>query len=413
MSPSLRSAIAHTALVAGLVLAAPTVRAQEVPLALDHARVVQLAAHGAPSVRAAEARIAEARALHVGARAVTTTNPELSILAGARFIPNGDPVPDVSVSVSWPFDVSGARAQRGVVADARTLVAEADADEVRRRAVGEALDLWARAVGAEERERVEAERVRLDAALVEVARVRRAAGASGDGDVALATALHAQAVARQRVAQAEHDALLAALRGRLGLAPETAVRVVGTSDDGDPPELPVLLAGLRRRADVVRAGALVRAAQAEARLQSRLGVPVPRVALNGAHDPEYAAHLGLDLPLPIYQRNQAATAVAQAQAATAAVEGRGVVSLADADLRAAYATWLGARDAARALDEAGAAIDDADRLATRAYELGESTLAAQISVRRETSAARVARAEAHTALARARVALEQTAGSFP
>ncbi|TAK32675.1 MAG: hypothetical protein EPO40_01855 [Myxococcaceae bacterium] len=400
-------------LLAGLLDAGRGAWAQELTIVLDRARVVQLAASRSPSVRTAEARVDEARALRVGAGALTTVNPELSILAGARFIPSGDPVPDVSVSLIWPFDFSGARTQRGAVADARTVLAEAEADDVRRRAIGEALDLWVRALGAEERARIEAERARLDEALLGVARARRATGTSGDGDVALATAVRAQGAARQRAAQAEREAILALLRGRLGLAPEAPVSVGGAVEDGDPPALPVLLVGLRRRTDVVRADALVRAAQSEVRLQSRLGVPVPRVTFNGAHDPEYSTHLGLDLPLPIYQRNQTATAVAGAQAATAAVEGRGVASLADADLRAAYATWLGARDAARTLDEAGVAIDDAEHLATRAYELGESPLAAQISVRRETVAARMARAEAHVALARARVALEQTAGRFP
>lgn len=380
---------------------------------LDRARVVQLAGRGAPAVQVAEARVGEARALRVGADVRSPTNPELSVLAGARFIPNFGPVPDVSVSLVWPFDFSGARAQRGAVANARTVVAEAEADDVRRRAVGEALDLWVRALAAEERSRVEEERVRLDEALVTIARARRAAGASGDGDLALATAVQAQGVARLIAARAEHDALLASLRGRLGLVAESPVRVAADDREDEPPPLDALLAGLGRRSDLVRSRAAMQAARADVRLQTRLGVPLPRFTINGAHDPEYAAHLGLDLPLPFYQHNQTATAVARAQVETATAEGRATLALAQADLRAAYATWRGALDAARALDAAAAATDDAERLATRGYELGETPLSVQVGVRRETAAARSARVEAHAALARARVALELTAGRFP
>jgi outer membrane protein TolC len=56
---------------------------------------------------------------------------------------------------------------------------------------------------------------------------------------------------------------------------------------------------------------------------------------------------------------------------------------------------------------------DAEHLATRAYELGQSTLPTLVVARRETATGRVAHLDARIALARARVALDVAAGVLP
>ena len=386
--------------------------AQTAPVILDAARVIELARAHAPGVVTADARIGEARALHVGARAGSIVNPEISIFAGPRFVTSNTAVPDVSITLIWPIDVSGARAVRVTLADDRTRAAEADADDARLNAAAEALDLWVRALGADARVQLETERARLDTAVLTIARVQRAAGTVGDGDVALATGTSALGAARLRTAEADRIAALALLRGRLGLEPASAVVLAGTLATINPPPMEILLAGLEHRPDLVRSAALIGAARTDASLQSRLGVPLPRLTLNGAHDPEYSAHVGLDLPLPIYQRNQTNVAVATARIETAVAERRGIGTLAASDVRAAYANYIGARDALQALEAARTAIDDAEHLATRGYELGQSPLASLVAVRREVATARAAHLDARVALAHARVAVDRAAGTL-
>jgi outer membrane protein TolC len=57
-----------------------------------------------------------------------------------------------------------------------------------------------------------------------------------------------------------------------------------------------------------------------------------------------------------------------------------------------------------------APLVDAENLILRAYDLGKSTLVEVVTVRRETGQARAAHLDALVALARARIALDATAG---
>lgn len=388
------------------------VSAQVAVVVLDAPRVIELARSQAPGIATADARIGEARALHVGALAGATANPEILAFAGPRFVSNNNAVPDVNVTLVWPIDLSGARTFRRTLADERTRVAEAEADDARLIAVADALDFWVRALGAEARVQLEGERARLDDSLLSIAQAQRAAGTVGDGDVALATGLSAQGIARLRSAEADRTATLVLLRGRLGLDPATPITLGGTLTTSDPAPLETLLANIENRPDLVRSTALIRAARTDARLQSRLGVPVPRLLLNGAHDPEYTAHVGVEVPLPVYQRNQTNIAVATARIETFVAERSAIGSLAAADLRAAYANYIGARNAFEALESVRTAIDDAEHLATRGYELGQSPLAGLVAVRREVASARTAHLDARVTLAHARIAVDRAAGTL-
>ncbi len=398
---------------ASVLLAVRFAAGQAAPLVLDRATVARLARDHGPAVTVADTRVGEARALHAGAGALAPVNPELSVYGGPRWLPGETPAADVTLALSWPVDFSGARGPRVALADDRTRAAEADASEVRRVAAGEALDLWVRALGAEARVRLAADREQLDAATVTAARIRREAGSVGDGDVALAVVVHADGTARLRAAEGDREALEAVLRGRLGISPATVVALAGELTMDDPAPLAELTAALPRRADLVRAANLVRAARTDVTLQDRQGTPLPRLTLAGGRDVEYFTHVGVDLPLPVYQRNQGGRAIAAARVETATAERAAAITLADADLRAAHASWLGARRAFDALEGATGAMADAERLAARSYELGQSTFAELLVVRREAAAARAAHLDARIALARARIAVDLAAGSVP
>lgn len=391
-----------------VTLAPAFARAQTV--VLDRARVLSLARARAPGVASATARVGEARALHVGARALAPENPELTLRAGPRVTPQGETLVDFNVALSWPLDISGARASRTGLANAAAEAAEAEVADAQRVAAGQALDLFVRALGANERVRLAAVRVMLDEALLTSARVRRDAGGGSDLDVALATLLHAEGLSLSRAAVGERDALLALLRPTVGLGPEAQVDLVGGLEVAEVPPLDALLARLPQRPDLVHDALAVRAAQADARLQTQLGVALPRLSLQGGRENEYFVQGGVEIPLPIYQRNQTQAAVATARATTREVERASALARADGELRAAYAAYLGAREALDALRRADDAADLAERLAPRAYELGQRDLPSVVVVRRASADARVTRLDAVVALARARVAVELAAG---
>lgn len=396
-----------------MVLAYPALaHAQEGVVTLDRAAVARLAATRAPNVAIAERRVEEARATRVGAGSLASTNPELSGFVGPRWS-GASTATDYFVGLAWPIDVSGAASKRIEVASERTRLAASELAWTRNAAAAEALGFWAAARGADERVTLETARLASDRAVLRAAEVRRKAGTAGDGDVALARALEAQGVARVTLAERERDAAIARLRARVGLGPKAQSALAGSLAPEEPKPLDALVAQLRAQPATVRAWAALRAAESDARLQQRAGWPVPRLTASTGRDPTTYVHVGVDVPLPLYQRNQTNLAVSQARAATAASEYSSALALGEAELRAAYAEYEGARDAFHALDSAMAAIDDAEHLALRGYELGQSTLSDLATTRREASAARSARLEAEIAVAKARITLDALTGALP
>jgi cobalt-zinc-cadmium efflux system outer membrane protein len=382
-------------------------------LRLDHERVVAIARERAPEAMVARARIGEARALRVGASAPALTNPEIGFAAGPRFFGQGQVDSDLVATIRWPIDVSGAPTLRRAAAEEQVRLAEEEAEIASRAAVVAALDLWIRALGASERVQLESERATLDEALVRVAKARRDAGAAGDADIALATVVQAEGIARLRTAEGERDSLLALLRGRLGLDGNVPISIVEDATLREPPPLESLVAALPNRPELKRSELAVHVAELDRRLQRRVGFPVPRLTLSGGRSTELFVDAELDVPLPIYQRNQTNAAVAAAHVETRAAERRAMRAHAESELRAVYAEYVAARAAFRALADATPALVDAEHLAARGYELGQGTLASVLIARREVANARLAHLDGKVALARARVAIDLAAGVMP
>ena len=388
-------------------------RSDGTPLLIDKTQVIELVRQQSPSLRVAKARAEEVRAARIGAGAAAQTNPELSASAGPRFLPQGSTSFDFNLALSWPFDVSGAPKLRAELADERVLVAEAEAADAERIALGEALALWAQCRAAEERLALEAQRANLDAALLHIAQVRRDAGAVGDGDVALATLLQAEGQARLRTAEGEREATQVLLRGRLGLSADTQLSLPSVASiDTTLPHLEEIFSRLEKHPDLVRAVASAQAAAKDADLQRRLGLPTPKLILVGERSPEYAAHAGVDVALPVYQRNQTNRAVIAARIMTASAEESAIRVRVEVELRAAYARLTGAGAAYEELGRAVPAIDDTEHLATRGYELGQVALAAVVTARREAAGARAALLDAKETLIRARVVVDLASGAL-
>ena len=384
--------------------------AQERALVLDQQQVIELVRGRSPTLLASRSREQETRAAKTGASA-PSGNPELAASVGPRIIA-GVPTVDVAVLLSVPFDVSGAPGSRSALADERTRVAESQTLREEWTALADALGLWVQVAIAADRATLEAQRAVLDAERLRIAQVRRAAGAVGDGDVALALVLEAEGKARQQVAVAEHEALSTELRHVLGLSSDQPLAQVAVTPAQSIAQLDALLANLQRHPALTLAKANVKAAGRETSLQRGLAFPLPRATLTGERSPEYVARLGFDVLLPFFQRNQTQTAVAQAREQTGVLEFELVQKRLESEIRAAYARLLGARNAYASLRDALPAVDDAEHLSTRAYELGQVTLAAVVAVHREVAAARSALLDAKAAALRAQIVTQLASGSI-
>jgi cobalt-zinc-cadmium efflux system outer membrane protein len=401
------------ALAAATLVAAPARGETAAPAALDRTTVLSMVAR-APQIAVAEARVGEARALRVGAGALAASNPDLTVFGGPRRFPGGERSTDLVFTLLWPLDVSGARSARKEAADGAVAVAEADAADARRLVAAEALELWIASRSAAERVQLEKVRVSLDAELVRIASVRRQAGVAGDSELALASVLASESRARLQEAVADESAAISLLKGKLGLPATQPVIVTGSLTDApEAPALDSLIARALRRGDVERVDRAVPTAEAVAKRESRSGVPVPRALLGAGRENETFAHVGLDVPIPVYQRNQTSRAVADARVGTAGAEQSATRIAAEAEVRAAHATYLGARDAFQTRTAALPSVTDLEKLAWRSYELGSMPLASVVVSRREAAMARAGHLAAAVTLARARTALERASGSLP
>ncbi len=383
------------------------------PIRLDRQRVIELSSAQAPDILLARARANETRALRIGAGAYAPTNPELAVSAGPHFYPDNTLTPDWAISLQWPIDVSRARSARITAVEESVRAADGEALAAARTVIAEALDLLVRTLGANERVRIEMQRVGLDESLLQVAQARRRAGTTGDAEVALALVLRADSQARLRTAEAERDAALVMLRTRIGLDAAAQIELIEAGLDDEPPPLEQLLGRLAGRADLMVAAARRKAAQADVTLQRRLGIPVPRIFATGGRSNEYYFEAGVQMPLPVYQSNQTNRAVAVARTETSRVEEQSVRARAEGEIRTAYLLYRGAQAAYLTLRDALPAITDADHLATRSFELGQSTLTSLLGARREVLSARVALVEAQITIRRTRLGVDAAAGRLP
>lgn len=386
--------------------------AQSAEGALDRAAITARVTTSNPGVRLAEAQVDLARAHRVGADVFVRENPSVQVWGGPRVLATGDVLPDLTLTLMWPFDLAGTRAARVGAADANLRLAEARAQEARRDAVGEALERWIEVLVAREQVALERRRVELEETVLRVAQTRRRLGAAGDEEPALATVSLATARARVTRAQGEAESFEVVLRGLVGLEPGDSTPVAGALEDGPALVLETLEAGLARRGDVQRVEQQQAVGRADLNLEQRSAWPTPRVGFGIGRENEYFGRIGVDVGLPVFQRNQTNIAVARARVELAAVERATVLTRARTELRVAWIRYQAAQRALQALTPALAAADDGDRLGTRAFELGQRDLAMTLLIYRENAAVRQAQLDARAALARARIVVERSAGVF-
>jgi cobalt-zinc-cadmium efflux system outer membrane protein len=364
------------------------------PIVLTSGQIRVLARQGGAEARVARARTAEASAWRVGSQK-WLDNPDLSLVAGPRFIGDRAVSTDVVATLVWPFNFSGSAAARRSVADQQVEVAASEEVLAQQAAVQGLLSLWLQADAATRYLEVAAFQAQQDATLACVAQARQAAGQVAELDVLLARMVQAQSQANLDVAKGEHQATREALTRQLGLARGSELVLDNELDSSRSPTDPnCLIDGLDELPILQRARAALEAAQADTALQDRLGQPVPRLSLGIGRSIEDTIQLGIGTPLPVYQRNQTSRAVARARTQTRAVELATTRQRVEADLLAAYARYVAAQAALKTLEGAAADVADVELLSRRAYQLGQVNLAQTVTTRREAAVTRVAQVRA-------------------
>ncbi len=390
--------------------------AQDPPLALDRPALLRLASERSPSLLRARSAVAGALSTAEASRGQGVANPIVSLRAGPRFLTGDDRglAVDLSLGITWPFDLAGVSSARATQYSSAVTTAERSLDEARWRARGECLSEWSNAVIARARSEVARARLANDRELLRTATVRRAAGTVGDGDVAVAEGLVAASEAELSSSEGDLSVALVHLRAELGLAPDARLEVpTPTGEEAAPPPFEALLRYALARPDVLRATAAGVEAERERETQRRYGATLPRFATQVSREEQWSLQVGIELALPLFDRNQTGRAQSDARVRAQGAEREATLLRAETELRAAYEGWSAARVTLRALDRAVTAMTTAEALARRGYELGQRDLSAALVVRREALAVLQQRVDALGRLIRARASLDTAGGALP
>lgn len=370
--------------------------------------VAGLARERAPEVVLARGRIDEARAERAGASALLDENPSLSGTAGPRWTRDGT-LPQVEVGIEQSFALGGGRGARLDAVRAAVDRTRADAADVARASVAEALSAFVGALDAQARVDLAGQSERVAADLVRIAERREAAGDVSVLDVHLARAAVLRARSARQAAEAEGRAIRASLAALLALDGDVAVD--GDLTDAPPYRLPDLVATASRRPALAALRAEMR--EADARLREGEAAALPRLTLGVSYEYDAGDDLALGtvgLALPLFDRGAGERSVARARRRTAGAALAATARATRIELAGLHRSYEAHRAALAVAAEAVAALSETEPLLLRAYDAGETALTEVLSLRRELLDARGEKLDRARDLALARIRLEATAG---
>ena len=372
--------------LAGLVLAGVPLAAQQPPVVLTLEDALERARRAAPAVVAARMRIEEARGRVVGAALPFASNPMIEVEAGPR---RGEvSTTDYGVEVGQELEPPRRRRARLDAARAGVTQEEQRAREVEREALRQVAVAFLRAVEARERAGAAASGKRLVDEALHIAERRYAAGDVARLDVNLARTAVARAEADVRTANATVAGHTAQLQVLLGMT--EAVTTDGSLRDALGPGTGDLFASAADRPDVRLLEAEIAEAEAEHRLARTLHWP--DFGLRASYAKEEGDRIlmgGLGMSLPVFDRGQQATAIANARLARLRAEREALTRTIEAEVRGALASYAALRDAAAQYEGTVLPlIEQNEQLALESYEVGQIGLGDLLVVRREALDAR-------------------------
>lgn len=385
---------------------------------LTLAEAVRLAETASKTVRTAEAQLAAVEGERREAASPFFKNPELSIEGSRRQAPDTDSR-ESSIGLAQPLEIAGQQGYRRSAAAAALEAVRAEVEEAKRQARADAAKLFYNVLASQRRLQVEQRSVELfDRTSQAVAR-RRAAGEDTrlDANVALIEAERARnALARAREqlvdARAEIATLLlmplAALPELSGELAPPVDRVPYTLDQllasGESlPRLRALAArqqAARARLDLARAGRYP---------DVTVGVNVGREGPADAR--ERVTTFGITLPLPIFNRNDAAIGQALTDSTQAELELAAMTRNASAQVQRLWTRLQIQRERVQRLQHTMlAASTDNQQLSARSRQAGQIGLLEQLIVNRQALDAERDLIDALVEYHATRIELENAAG---
>jgi len=344
-----------------------------------------------PVLTVARSTRSRADAMRVAASPLLPANPTLTVSVGPRFAAGSVGV-GVDAALMQQIEIAGERGRRLAAADRAHELTDAEIEELRWLVHCEVHAAFHRALIERERARLSAQVVTFQREVLLVVERQIAAGE---------TAPLALRLAQAEVAQAEQLQVLAeqgfvASRMRLGQLSGWPASAPPSPSGGldaprEPPTLEQLVTVARRELPSLRRGqAAVSEASARVAVADREAFIKPSVGLqysredNGNAGPVVDVLQGvITLPLPAFQRNDGARALARSDVTVAQAELLAERSLIEARINAARSEVVSAAQRTRAYgDEILPKLQENLVLLRRALELGELDILA-LSVGRE------------------------------
>jgi cobalt-zinc-cadmium efflux system outer membrane protein len=311
----------HTAHVAPLPN--PTVGR---PVSLDE--LLAFADRHSPLLNVARSTRSRAEAARIAAGPLLPGNPELTVAVGPR-VGSGDNAMNVDVSLMQPLEIAGERGKRIDAAKASKDLTDAEIEQIRWRVHCDVHAAFHRALVEKDRALLAQRVVGFQEEVLRVVERQIAAGDAPPLTLRLAQAEVAQA--KQVLVAGEQASLAARIRlAQLSGWPAASPPVLAGGLDAprDPPPLAQLTELAAERLPGLRvAGARIREAEAKAEAAAREGWPKPAIGAQYRYEGGTPTEARKDvvmgvisLPIPSFQTNQGARALARAEVTVAEAE---------------------------------------------------------------------------------------------
>lgn len=382
-----RLTTAALGLAAVLLWPRPGAAQQPSPLTLEDA--LALARQRAPALLEAAGRVAEAQGRVAGAAPLLRDNPTLEAAAGPRTLADGSHGPDVTVSLSQPFELGGKRGARRDSARAALASAMSRQRDAERQVLRDVAAAFLRTLHARERLRLARAAQESAQDTLRVAQRRFEAGDVPVVDANVARVALARARARVAGGEGEEAARLGELRVLLGVPAEEALDVAGdlsalARQSVEPPAAPP------ERPDITALTEELEEARAELRLARAAAWPDISLGLSYEREGNESAVLGgLSVPLPFFSRGQQAQVAVSGRVRQLEQALEAARRVRTAQVEAALTQYRKNREALETLErEALPLLTENESLARKSYEAGEMGLAEFLLVRRDVLDAR-------------------------
>jgi len=380
----------------------------------------KLAESASPALRSAQANLQALDAQIAEARSVLWNNPQLSGEFARRTTPQpGLPDQNIrewAVGISQAFETGGQAQHRREAAESERAALDGQIEEMRRQLRFDVERSFVQILGLQQRSALEEEAIKTLEQTAGAVRSRVAAGEDTrlDGNVAAVEVGRARnQLAGLAVQLVEARTQLALL---LQLPPGELPRAQGTLERAAVYTLAELLESASRRPQLAAMDQRERAARSRLSLERAAVSPDVTVGIGIAREGpgdarERVTGLNVSVPLPLFRRNSAAIARANADLTQIQIERLAGEREARASVGGLWIKLEGLRArVAQVRASIVVALDENQRLSTRAYREGELGLLELLVVTRQVVEGRRDLLDAEIEVALARIALEQAAG---